>query len=95
MGVGWLVGSGGGGGLVEGGVGRVVGWCWALNGTTPSVSPPRQGQWGLLLGDAKAARSVRRGVPTSCATADARDNEALCLAEERGRILRGGEGEEG
>lgn len=73
---------------VEGGVGRVVGWCRALSGTTPSVSPPRQGQRGLLLGDAKAARSLRRGVPTSCATADVRDNEALCLAEERGHFLR-------
>lgn len=79
---GWGVG---GGGWVEGGVGRVVGWCWALR---PSVSPPRQGQWGLLLGDAKAARYLRRGVPTSCATADVRDNEALCLAEERGHFLR-------
>lgn len=37
------VGSGGVEG-VEGCVGRVVGWCWALSGTTPSVSPPRQGQ---------------------------------------------------
>lgn len=34
----------GGAEAVEGCVGRVVGWCWALSGTTPSVSPPRQGQ---------------------------------------------------
>lgn len=72
----------------EGVVGLVVGWCRALSGTTPSVSPPRQGQWGLLLGDAKAAHSLHRGVPTSCATADVRDNEALCLAKECGHFLR-------
>lgn len=80
--------SGGGGGGFEGDAGRVVGWCRALSRTTPSVSPPRQGQRGLLLGDAKAAHSLRRGVPTSCATADVRDNEALCLVEERGHFLR-------
>lgn len=81
--------------MCEGGGGELKGvsagwwvWCWALSGTAPSVSPPRQGQRGLLLGDAKAARSLRRGVPTSCATADVRDNEALCLAEERGHFLR-------
>lgn len=72
----------------EGVVGLVVGWCRALSGTTPSVSPPRQGQRGLLLGDAKAAHSLHRGVPTSCATADVRDNEALCLAKECGHFLR-------
>lgn len=37
------VGSGGVQGA-EGCVGRAVGWCRALSGTTPSVSPPRQGQ---------------------------------------------------
>lgn len=78
----------GGGRRVEGGVDRALGWCWALSETTPSVSPPRQGQRGLLLGDAKAACSLHRGVPTSCATADTRDNEALCLAEEHGLFLR-------
>lgn len=41
---------------VKGCVGRVV----DLNGTAPSVSPPRQGQQGRLSGDAKAARSLHR-----------------------------------
>lgn len=73
---------------VEGCVGRVVGWCWALSGTTPSVSPPRQGQRDSSWVMPKQLLSSIRGAPASCAAADGRDNEAQCLDEEHGRFLR-------
>lgn len=70
-----------------------AGWRRALSGAAPSVSPASAGPAGTPLGRCQGsslARSLARsagGVPTSCAAADAGDNEALCVAAERGHLL--------
>lgn len=60
--------SSGSGGVeaVEGCVGRVVGWCRALSGTTPSVSPPRQGQRDSSWAMPKQLLSSIGGAAASC-----------------------------